>query len=201
MVVSDKYKFILICTPKTASSAMRKCLKQIDIPIEIDKGGFSNHDKPVCAVKKRFPNEWEKYLTIGFCRNPFDRLVSLYSDFKNMRGMINTDFDKWVLALPSSKYMTTLEGPLSAFQPQTWYLCEDNKVAVKLLGKYERLEEDWKVVCNTVGIDCPSLPVAYRSSGHAPYQQFYTNDRVIEIVRNLYKEDFELLGYNLDCGR
>lgn len=184
MIISDKHKFILVCNPKTASTAMR-------LAIDTNYKGVHNHEKPAFVIKSKFPGKWDQYLTVGFCRNPYDRMVSIYYDFKNLRHAIgrNLTFEKWLETVTSRMRD---KWTYSILKPQYWFLGEDgqpDKIAVKRLGKYENLQEDWKSI-----LGFPPLKLV-RNSGHKLYQELYTRESAA-IVESIYKDDFRLFNYS-----
>lgn len=188
MVISDPHRLILICNPKTASTSMRACFTSLGIPVP----PVANHNKPAFVAQQKFPDKWQSYLTAGFCRNPFDRMVSIFHDFKNLRALVAVKFSKWLQSLRVEDI-----GTFAILKPQHWYLGDggrDDKVAVKLLYRYENLQEDWVDLSSKIGISLPKLDVI-RSSGHEPYQELYTKDTA-DMVRKLYQKDFELFGYS-----
>lgn len=190
MIVSDKYRLILICNPKVASRSMRDCLFKSGIGTE--PGVWENHHKPAFAVKARNPDKWDRYLVAGFCRNPYDRIVSIYHDHHNLRGTIHTDFKTW---LSTIKHPLPETGPWSILQPQHWYLGENGgseKLAVNYLGKYESLQEDWKTMLIIARLS-GELEMTH-VSGHNNYLEYYDSETA-KIVEDLYAADFELFGY------
>ncbi len=187
MIISDK--FILIGNPKTASRAMRISLGNFG-HIE----NLSNHEKSAFAVKKRHPQKWKKCLTVGFCRNPYDRMVSIFADFANLRKCVHVNFKQWLktLTIPQT-------GTYAILQPQYWYLGENgfaDEIAVNFLGRYETLNNDWQRFGNLIGESLPKLELVHNSH-HKPYQYFYDKES-IEIVQNFYQKDFKLFNYPLN---
>lgn len=68
----------------------------------------------------------------------------------------------------------------------------DGKLMVDFVGRFENLQEDFRHVCKTIGIEC-SLPHVNRSQ-HVDYRTYY-NDKTIQLVYEHFKEDIEMFGY------
>ncbi len=60
------------------------------------------------------------------------------------------------------------------------------------IGRYETLQKD---VQRLLGVDPADFPHS-NYTDHAPWPSYYTNPRVRDAIYNLYRLDFELLGYN-----
>lgn len=85
-------------------------------------------------------------------------------------------------------------------RPQFTYVCdEDGKLLVNYIGKFERLSEDLKYICNYIGIQNHQLKHIGDTSKirDKNYMKYYTQE-TWEKVRNRYKQDIEKFGYNID---
>ena len=60
------------------------------------------------------------------------------------------------------------------------------------VGRFERLESDFRRICETLGIDAtlPSLNVSQRR----PYREYF-DDESRRIVATRYRDDIETFGY------
>ena len=66
-----------------------------------------NPDCPTADLVMRFdPNSWKNYFKFAFVRNPFDRFVSAYSGFTQIRNMELGHFDKFCEIYKLSKRKT-----------------------------------------------------------------------------------------------
>ena len=149
-------------------------------------------------------------------RNPYDRLVSAYF-FMRRGGFSNSprettfhydivknsysDFEDWVLRGLHSGYFS-YDGLLSwteSFLPQTEWLLDENGELVledKHIGRFENLTENVKKL---LGIDLDTHENA-SSERDRNWKTYYTNPLVREKVEQLYKKDFEILGYEKFLG-
>jgi hypothetical protein len=80
-----------------------------------------------------------------------------------------------------------------------WVLCRD-KIAVDFVGKLESLSEDWAFVSNKIGCGVPSVLPHSNKKEHSKssYLSNFKDERVVEVVYNLFKEDCELFGYDVN---
>lgn len=104
MFVSEKDKFIFIHTPKTAGSSIHiffkdyYCLKGKDRQDPIPP---IHHMKAKLFLKYNNLNSFYKF---AFVRNPFDRLVSAFSDFTQIRPKYVSRRKKIISLLGFNKY-------------------------------------------------------------------------------------------------
>jgi chondroitin 4-sulfotransferase 11 len=125
----------------------------------------------------------DRYFSFTFVRNPWDKIVSLYHHFK-----VKESFKQFVLD-GKSKYKRSM---IAHSLPQYHYI---EFTPLDFVGRYENLEEDWKFVANKIGV-CNKLPHINKSN-HKHYTEYY-DDETIEVIRNEYKKDIELLGYDYE---
>ena len=71
----------------------------------------------------------------------------------------------------------------------------DGKVRLDFIGRFERLEEDFKKLCGKIGLNV-SLPHLNQSQ-HRDYRSYYTPE-LRDRVGEFFKRDVELFGYTFD---
>lgn len=223
MPVSHRHRAIFVHIPKCGGSSIERALGMHgDYRVE-DRArlygramsadlraiaGTTNYLQHLDAAQLRLalaatggeqPAGGAPYLSFGFVRNPFDRLVSAWAggdpDLRacarergvELRGL---DFARFVDAT------STLDHPHVA--PQAGFVLHaDGSRAVDFLGRFERLGEDFSTLCDRLGLagDArPSLPHAHRSR-HAHYRDLFdVRSRTIAMRR--YAVDLEAFGYD-----
>ena len=129
----------------------------------------------------------KKFFKFAFVRNPYDRLASgilnhALKNEKNPRAKFNDFLIKYKYRL--DEWITT--------KPMHTFICVDDKIAVDFVGRFENLQEDWGYVCEKLK-QPNKLP--FINKGKHTYENLYTL-KSIEIVREVFKKDFELFGYN-----
>ena len=81
------------------------------------------------------------------------------------------------------------------FIPQYKFLCDDNKnILVNFVGKLENINDDFNEILDILKID-RKLPHVNKSN-HNKYDKYY-NENTFKIIRNIYKDDFEIFDYDL----
>lgn len=143
-------------------------------------------------VNKNFNNESFKF---SFVRNPFDRTVSLFFYLKK-RKMINSNlsFDEFCLMLNKRDYPKTgfyhVNG-LSQANPQAAWL---RNINMDFIGKLENFNQDFKTICDIIGVPAPANFSKENSSSHGNFKNYYSKKAEL-IIQNLYGEDFKYFEY------
>lgn len=131
------------------------------------------------------------YFRFAFVRNPWDRMLSLYSFIKlrprseNYEMVENTSFDDFLVKVKERKLK----------RQSDYILGQDGKSIVDFVGRFENLQEDFERAMQHLGIE-QSLPHKNKSK-HQPYQSAYsTLGR--DLVAEHFETDIELFGYSFD---
>lgn len=122
--------------------------------------------------------------SFAFVRNPWERMISLYM---YMYPAARHAFEK-------DKFIELLDRPIG--RPQIEYLTGANgHIAVTKIGRFERLEEDFKEICRylRLPVHFPLVPHLNRTA-HGPYQDYYDDD-LRELVARRFRDDIEAFGY------
>jgi hypothetical protein len=190
------HRAIFVHVPRTAgtSTAMALGAPKPHVPIS----RYAAFDRAAFA----------QYYKFAFVRNPWDRLLSAFSDLCAAanrpawpEGMFWSrahlsrfaNFETFVLALSYPKSRRTIFAH-HHFRPQLDWLTlpHSNKGAMDFLGRFESLDEDFATVIHKLGID-ETLPVA-NNSHHSPYREAYSR-KMQGIVGDLYEADIRAFGY------
>jgi hypothetical protein len=192
---------IFMQMPKSASSSMGSILKKYDIQI-IDHN-IRNPD--YVSLSKYMESHPEKeFFAFTFVRNPWDRVVSAFhylkeggnnpedrSDYETYLEQYDEDFERFV----KQAFLTKDIFEQLHFRPQyRWVTDEDNNLLVDFVGKYETLEDDFRCVCQIIGVEEESLPVMNKSN-HKQYRQYY-NSKTKHIIEEAYAIDIQLFNFN-----
>jgi hypothetical protein len=190
MIVDAKKKFIFVAVAKTASTSIRRRFKARPDPLPNIYHMFLED------IIKSHP-ESKHFYKFAFVRNPYDRLVSAYYDFRFNKG-------HQVWAFPIYKHDTfkdfvmNLEAsPCRDFihlQPQYNFLQVDGEVNLDFVGRYENLREDFRKVEKDLGLAHVELPIT-RTSAHPNFKDLYDKE-MKEAVKTIYGNDFKEFGYD-----
>ncbi|MFY4765366.1 sulfotransferase family 2 domain-containing protein [Campylobacter sp. GB48] len=194
----DKYKCIFIHVPKVAGSSIERVIYQTD-------RWLVGHVKASDYVKLD-RNKFESYFSFSFVRNPYDRVVSAYHYLKNDSpdpcdiewGKLNIrdlEFEEFVLKLQDEEFKQKILTK-NHFSFQYEYLCDENmNVLVDFIGRFEQLNSDFKKILNILNRKDSLIHV--NKSKHCNYKDYY-NCETYKIIREIYKNDFEIFDYDLE---
>lgn len=150
-------------------------------------------------------NLYRDYFKFGFVRNPWDRLVSCWSQKvarKNLFAWVDAetwsrlrDFPAFV-DFVSELDLTHCDAHLR-LQSRLIDLSQ-----VDFVGRLEHFDRDYPEVCRRIGVPLDGLERINRSTradlstrGHTGhYREFYT-DALADKVRDLYRLDIQIFGY------
>jgi chondroitin 4-sulfotransferase 11 len=188
-IVLENKKTIFMPIDKVANTSLRQTLRKID-----DK----RH-----AIQKSKTRKYKDYFKFAFVRNPYDRLVSCYTNkisgksemFLKHNKKFKTEisfkeFVRVVSSIPNKKLDRHLK-------PQYLFLTDKKgNLIPDFIGKFENINEDFKKACKKAGIENPpELPKKNPSKRKKDYKDYY-DEETKKLVQERYRKDFELFGYS-----
>ena len=195
-LVSETNKVIYMKCGRTAGTDIHRTLNQINV-VEVSRPYFYGNGSDNWVENITDEEIKNDYFIFTFVRNPFERLISGWNAFVS-RGKVDNNFEKFIKHRGTGGYWLYKDGSVSNdhWLPQSKYVEFDNDGSerfVNFVGKFENLEEDWKIVSEKIGIQNQIRKNKYRTTKEY-YRSFYT-DELIEIVSDFYKRDLELFNY------
>lgn len=179
-MISHSHKFVHIHINKTAGTSIEQTL------LFCLDANMTGH-KSASQVKEIIgPDKYNKYFSFTIIRNPWDRLLSVYS-FRRDKNMITQSFDEW-LHDPE----TFLEKTMFLNNQLDWITNERGKIIVDYLGRFENLQKSWSVVSDAINIHLP-LPWL-NASNHEHYSEYY-NQRSRGLVMKFFERDIDYFKY------
>lgn len=199
VIVWDSPALVYLRVPKSANSSIRTALPR-GVQRRLDVG----------QLAERFP----RHLSFSFVRNPWARLVSVYSEkirsepvteglylegvqrcfvrhgLPVRAGMPFEEFAEVACALSDAETEKHLKS-------QSAFLVRDGVLLPGYLGRVETIEDDWRRLGELAGFQA-KLPHRNRSQ-HPPYTSFYDR-RLANRVGDRYRSDVELFGYDFKPG-
>jgi hypothetical protein len=145
----------------------------------------------------------------GFVRNPYDRLVSAFEylrkggnnssdrEFSNRHMKHFKGFDDFILEGLSKS--GEIRNHLH-FKKQSHFLCIDGAVAVDFVGRFENIEEDFAYLSRQFGKH-KDLSPSNASRKDQTYEHYYANKEVLNMVNQLYLDDFSTFNYEMMSTR
>jgi hypothetical protein len=152
-----------------------------------------NHASASEIISKIGKETFNSYFSFGVVRNPWGWQVSLYHF-----GLESTLHPQRKLFRSFGSFETYLRWRCKDdvhFQKDFLFSKGDEQL-VSFIGRYENLEMDFQKICKNIGIDA-ALPTLNQSLKRRQYQEYYTPD-TIQLVRNAFAPDIELLGYDFE---
>ena len=204
-------RIVYVVIPKVATRSVLAALTTFAAGEEtVERGGSRAAVTEALNRYQRgaFPPEIRRLartcFTFAFVRNPLDRLLSAYTQqmaaietqktiFRQHDIPFDVSFSGFVEAIASIPD----EGCDHHVRSQHSFIADGDGLMVEYLGRFERLEEDWKALVDRFGF--PALPRRHASS-HAPYTEAYT-PALARLAAERYSRDIELLGYEEEVAR
>jgi hypothetical protein len=209
MILSHQKKFIYIHVYKVAGTSIRTVLKEFDDSTRSDFPVNENlkfylgqrfkflsrwaidHIK-IKKVKELLPDQvFGHYFKFAFVRNPWDWQVSLYhymlqSTVHPQHALINKmkTFDEYI------------EWRINEdLELQRDFLYDDSgNQLVDFIGRFEKLQEDFDMICTRIPISKTALPMANKSK-HTHYKEYY-NAHTKKLIGDAFKKDIETFNYD-----
>ena len=85
--------------------------------------------------------------------------------------------------------------PMPHFRPQFEYLTVGDRMVMDFVGRYENLAADFEVVRKRLGVETRLKHLNRTPVEDLAIAAHYANDAVVRRVQDVYRKDFELLGY------
>lgn len=135
--------------------------------------------------------EWYGSFTFALVRNPFDRLVSIYTAGRGHRRprtrarYESMSFDAWV-----REELCAEESPrITARRRYSEWIDEP----VEYVGRFEEVGDAWARVAGAVGVELSELPQIHRTE-HGHYRDLF-DDATRRLVEDYFSEDLDLYEY------
>lgn len=142
-------------------------------------------------IKKRVPEKiWNNFFKFGFVRNPWDWQVSLYHYMLSHKTHFQHNLVKKM-----GNFETYIEwrGSEDKHLQKEFFYDQKCKLLVDYIGKFENLEQDFRSICNIIGIPDIELPHIGKSK-HDNYRKYY-NDYTRDLIAKHFEEDIKLFSY------
>jgi hypothetical protein len=203
-MISLQHKFLYIHIPKTAGNAVQNILRDFSEDkvvcltpyqdgverFEVRNAQFNIQKHSTLAEYQRELGDTTLTGLFKFCcvRNPWERAISYY--FSPHRGAVAWDRQAFIRLLDEIKPITAflrLDGAKAKNSPAKNADC---------LMRFERLAQDFHVVCERLGLPKTELPVRNKSA-RAHFSSYYDAE-LIELVRQRFEDDIAEFGYDFE---
>lgn len=213
-VVCHRYKLLYYPVPKAATSSIRRLIAQLDgRPAK----GHPHHDITLDSVWAKEASQFTGYLAFTVVRNPWDRMVSCFTDkvagrFTDPdyigRNGVHEGFARYNQILRRKLFRPEMSFDefvrVVAWIPDTladehfrsqrrMFSAPDGASLVDRVIKFENLHAEVTELLRDVGADGFNIGHKHRTL-HSDYRSFYT-DETRDQVGRMYARDIELLDY------
>jgi hypothetical protein len=223
MIISHTHRYIFIKSEKTAGTSVEAALSKhcgkddVVTPLgdywfnrdergewihsSMNAEGFFQHDSASEVRRKVGPDIWNRYFKFSIVRNPWDRVVSLYSWEARNRPELKPVKRWWHRAgVPFDEFRETVKH-FGIFVAGNWntndrFYLDDGKLCVDHVIRYERLSDELAAMCQRLGLpplELPRLKSGLRGGGGG-YAQYY-DEATKAIVAERHRQDIDLFGY------
>lgn len=213
MIVSHKYKCIIVQPRKTAGTSLTELFKKIDPEFEKD---YEKWNKPIPPYNHQPASQcreivgediWDSYYKVGFIREPFDWIRSYYMHERKSRWPANHPVTKqvaltlrWNEQLPLEGNIITADNFLSLFTFMKWWYPPAGAVGqvswfdeeLDHIGIFENISEEVEHLGNLLGFDGTLLPHVNKS----PSRQVRLSTKAYQIISILLEDDIEFYNRN-----
>lgn len=200
--ILHNYQCVFIHIPKTAGNSITYALNHLPrrngrvYPLaKIDK-----HAKAVEVKRILGDKIWGEYFTFSFVRNPWDLMVSCYywwlqkafkwekfhPDIKRIQQL--GSFDRFMHSQYGKEMINEIKGNMFD------WISEEGDIILDFVGRFENIQEDWKKVCEHIGVPYQTLPHKNRTE-RKPYREFYST-QTREIVAERFWRSIKEFRYS-----
>lgn len=175
--------------------------------------GIINYFKNSKYLNKKInlnDDKWKDYFKFCFVRNPYERVVSGYEYviskamqkaefFKSKRSSLQITPLTFEQFLNQNKTSFNDFNYIHVFRNQTFQIIdENNNIFVDYIAKYENIEDEFRYILKKIGftndeIEHETEPLNVTKHEHFKY--YYENNNILNIINNLYNEDFDNFNY------
>ena len=185
--------FLYVWINKTGGASMNKALG-----IKYDgKGTWYNHYTALELREAIGRKQFEDMFKFCFVRNPWDKVAS---EFRFRVSTCQTglsessDFKEWVIRAYLQRDLEINDWSRMFMSQMDWITDGDGTVIVDFVGRFEKLQADFDIVCDRLGIAPVELPWLNATRSDHGYRQYF-DEETKGIIGNTFKRDIAAFGY------
>jgi len=187
--INRQSRVVFVHVPKTAGSSMEA----------VDWVGDAGHRTAAQLRARMRLEDWRSYFKFAFVREPVDRFISAYyhyvrrhpkpdepAIYARVHRIVQahhtdgSDVDCFIQSFDLDWLITHVNH----FRPQSCFV--EPGIELDFIGRFERLEDDWREVCRRVGK--PLVELGRRNA--SVRDDTILSAEAIDRVRQLYHEDY-----------
>jgi hypothetical protein len=194
-MINSELKCIFIHINRCGGKSIEKALWNIE-----PSHGSSDHRtiKGLQRImKKKIINSYFKFT---ICRNPWDRIVSLYNYYKRVvyDDVIENKYITEESLLSFRNFCYHVRDNQTKLCPTqlSYILGIDGKPKMDFIGRLENIGDDWKNICEKleINIKLPHLNKSKRWWNIKKYKKYYDRD-LTNVIKTIYKDDIDFFNY------
>lgn len=207
-------KALYIPIPKVACSSIKRAIANF-LSIEIPGNGMNIHRANFPIIEKDNLEQYDSFWKFSFVRNPWDRLVSCYSEkikpdkffvgktdsFVNgvHKGLLK--YEIFEANMPFSEFLKAVasipdQKSDQHFRSQYTFLTNNSgNIIGDFVGKFENLEMDFGYITDTLNAPSELVLLQSNKTHHKHYRKYYT-DELLSLFQERYSQDISIFGYN-----
>ena len=201
-MISLQKRFLFVHIPKTAGNSIQSVLRHYSedelVALRKEQDGIERFGlrNPNYKIKKHSrlreyydalgPERFRNLYKFTCVRNPWDRMVSYYfTPTQKPENWNRKKFRETISkAVSVPDYLRLGDGDANPF---------DN---VDCIMRFENLADDFRSVCDAIGISPPDLP-QYNRSSREHYSKYY-DEELRELVRARFAAEIERFNYRFE---
>jgi Sulfotransferase family len=201
-MISFQKRFLFVHIPKTAGNSIQTVLRDYSedklVALRKEQDGVERFGlrNPKYKVRKHSTlseyyealgdDEFQKLYKFTCVRNPWDRMASYYfTPTQNPETWNRKKFRETIskaVSVPDYLRLNNLEG--------------DPFANVEYIMRFENLADDFRAVCNAIGISPSALP-QYNRSTREHYSKYY-DEELRELVRTRFAAEIDRFDYRFE---
>jgi hypothetical protein len=217
MLLSVKHKFLFVHIAKTGGTSIRQALNpyRYDDIYRIPQflcsklsaltghrigAKLPRHAKAIAAQEMLPSDFYQALYKFAFVRNPWDLQVSSFHHLKKERPQLVAhvdDFESFLNWKFDPERPPQYHADISIALQSDYVIDLHNNLIVDFIGRYENLTEDFRQVCQHLGLNC-ELPHKRKAATRDKDFRSYYNDRTAELIQTHYQADIERFAYHFD---
>lgn len=143
-------------------------------------------------------NKWNTYKKFCFIRSPYSRALS---GWKHCDIILNLNSNFYDYLCKNKFSVSDIEFGHIFMSQKTQIQNVDGSCGVDIIGKFETLEEDFRIILNEIGFDkIKHIPKKENVSNKIGAEDIVFEKKTIQKLNELFFEDFELFHYKKLSG-
>ena len=216
--ISRRHRAVFVEVPKAGCTVVKMVLQHSEHGGEPYHRPESVHDRSTSPLGSPLRGEFDidevftgsSYFRFAFVRNPYSRALSCYLEkiigkqwLRDMRlPKLGFEPDEEV---GFAEFLRRVAGQRRAEMDIHWapqhYLLSLDKVSYGFIGRFESFADDLRWLITHLELNAPlgvlDRPTAHTTNASERLREYF-DDESVDLVRDIYRGDFERLGYGLD---